>query len=327
MRAFVTGATGFLGSHLVDRLLGQGDEVHALARRTSNLRWLQGKKVQIHYGDVLGDLHGIEEGLKGVDLCFHVAGIIRAPRREIYFQINAEGTRNLFETILKVNPKIKKIVVVTSLAAHGPSRDGRPMNEEDPCRPITDYGESKWEEERVALQYKDRLPITMIRPPAIYGPRDEQILKYFQMVKRRVVIIPGRSPQRLNMAHAQDVVTGMLLAAESSRSTGETFFIGDSRDYEWGEVADLVGRTFGKRLFRIRIPISLLYLIGCFGEIVTRLTGRSVPFGMTNMKNFAQKNWTLDISKARKILGYEPAYSLEKGIAETANWYRENGWV
>ncbi|MBI2083412.1 MAG: NAD-dependent epimerase/dehydratase family protein [Deltaproteobacteria bacterium] len=327
MKAFITGATGFLGSHLVDRLLEKGWEVHVLARKSSNLRWLQGKNVKIFYGDVTGDRKGMEEGLRGVDVCFHAAGIIRAPRREIYEQVNVEGARNLLETVLKVNPAIKKVIVVTSVAAHGPARDDRPVTEEDSCHPVTDYGWSKLEEEKVALQYKDRFPITIIRPPAIYGPRDEQLLKYFKMVRRGILILPGEKGRQLNIAHVQDVVTGLILAAENPNSNGETFFIGDRRDYEWEDMGDLLIRALKKKVIKIRLIKPIVYLLGIVGELLTLITGRSMPFGRANMSNFIQKRWTLDISKARRILGYEPAHPLKEGFDETAKWYRENGWV
>jgi nucleoside-diphosphate-sugar epimerase len=217
--------------------------------------------------------------------------------------------------------------VVTSLAAHGPSRDGRVVNEEDPCQPVTDYGRSKLEEEKLALRYGDRLPITIVRPPAIYGPRDEQILRYFQIARWGLNILPGGENKRLNMVYVQDVVTGMILAAESSRSVGEIFFIGDNQDHDWEEIGASVGRALGRRLLTIKISTLLLYLIGLLGQILTRLTGRTYPFSMANMRNFSQRRWILDISKARRLLGYEPAYPIERGMQETVAWYREQGWL
>jgi nucleoside-diphosphate-sugar epimerase len=173
MKVFVTGANGFLGSHLVDRLLERGDEVHVLVRKTSNLQWLIGKDVRFHYGDVIGEGKGLRGGLQGVDVLLHVAGILRANRSRTYYEVNTQGTANVLEECLNVRPEIRRVVIVTSLAAHGPSPEGKTATEGDECHPIGDYAKSKRDAELVALKYADRLPVTVVRPPAIYGPRDE----------------------------------------------------------------------------------------------------------------------------------------------------------
>lgn len=327
-KAFVTGATGFLGSHLIDRLLEKGWEVHALVRKSSNLRWLSGKKINLYYGDVVGDLAALREGLKEVDLCFHLAGVIRAARPSDYDKVNAEGTRNVLESLLQVNPKVGKVVVVTSLAASGPAQNGRPLNETDDCRPVTDYGKSKLKAEKIAMSYCDRLPVTIIRPPGIYGPRDTQIYHYFKMATRGFIILPRGGERRLNLVHSDDVVQGILLAAESPQSTGETFFIGDGENYSWEEIVDQVSAAVRPRgVFKLRLPKSMGYLLGGGGEIFMRLTGQIIPINLTNIKNFFKGNWVLDIGKARRILGYRPTHPLAEGLQETAAWYRKQGWL
>lgn len=327
MKAFVTGATGFLGSHLVDRLLEEGWEVHALVRKSSSLRWLHGKAVNIHYGDVTGEERGLEEGLRGVDVCFHLAGVILAPQREMYFRINAEGTRNLMETTLRVNPKIKRVVVVTSLAAHGPGLNDDLATEDQACRPITPYGESKRDAELIALQYKDRLPVTIIRPPAIYGPRDKAILNYFKIAKTGFMPVPWGRETQLNLVHVRDVVTGILLAAAKDGADGEVFFVGDKRNYSWDEIVGIIESAGDKRIRRLRVPTPVAYVVGAMGQIFSLLTGKIVYASMANIRNFVQRNWALDISKAERLLGYQPACSLEEGIKETLDWYRREGWI
>ncbi len=326
MKAFVTGANGFLGSHLVDRLLERGDEVHTLIRRTSNLQWLIGKNVQFHYGDVTGDLKGLREGIAQVDVLFHVAGIIRALQPRTYYEVNAQATERILKTCLEVNPRLKRVVVVTSLAAHGPGVDDHPAREDDDCYPLTDYGKSKRDAEIIALKYADRLPVTIIRPPAIYGPRDDQIFDFFRIVRWGLAPLPGFGRRVLNLSHVGDVVTGLVLASESPKAPGEIFFVGEDRNYDWSEAADAIGAALHRRPLKVRLPETLIYGMGGISEIVGRVVRRSFPLNWDYAKNFLQRNWAVDIAKAKEILGFKPAFSLKEGAAQTADWYRSEGW-
>lgn len=330
MRAFVTGGNGFLGSHLVDRLLEAGSPVHVLIRKTSNLQWLLGKKIQCHYGDVREDLKGLEEGLQGVDVVFHVAGVIRARRRSTYYEVNAQGTQNVLEACLKVNPNIKRVVVVTSLAAHGPGTGLQPAHEEEECHPITDYGKSKRDAELITLRYQDRLPVTIIRPPAIYGPRDEQVFQFFRMIQKGLAFLPGQGKGILNLAHVQDVVSGLLLGAESPKAPGQIYYIGEDRNHQWREVVETIStftRPGGRKPITLHAPTPLVYVAAALSEAVTLATGKLLPLNLAYAKNFTQPNWALDVTKAQKNLGYRSAYPLEKGVQETMEWYRQEGWL
>lgn len=169
MKVLVTGASGFLGSHLVDFLLREGHSVHVLIRQTSNIQWLLGKKIQYHFGDLADSTAPLEKVVEGIELCFHVAGVIRANRPEDYFKTHRDGTRRLLDSLLKEKRSLKRVVIVSSIAAQGPGLEKGPIWEEDEPHPMTDYGQSKLEEEKVALGYRDRLPITIIRPPGIWG--------------------------------------------------------------------------------------------------------------------------------------------------------------
>lgn len=325
MKTFVTGASGFLGSHLVDRLCERGDEVHVLLRKTSNPRWLLERNIHYHYGDVLEDL---KEGLEGADLVFHVAGLLKARNPQTYYEVNTRGTAHLLEACLKSCPSVKRIVLVTSLAAHGPNSGDQAAREEDECHPLTEYGKSKRDAEIVAERYQDRLPITIVRPPAIYGPRDEQILSFFRLVKRGFVFLPGRGPHFLNLAYVKDVVKGLLLVSESPQAVGETFFIGDERNYEWREVGDTVAKAVGCRsTVKIPVPKALLYGVAGFAEIISWFTGRVLPLNIDYSRNFLQSHWTLDIGKAKRILGFRPDFSFSRGVEETVQWYEEEGWI
>lgn len=328
MKVFITGANGFLGSHLVDHLIEMGAEVHALVRRSSNLQWLLAKPVHFHYGDISEDSKGLQKGIQGAEWVFHLAGAIRAREAKTYYQVNAQGTANLLEAALRSNTPLKKIVVVTSLAAHGPGLNDHPATEEDECHPITDYGKSKRDAELITLRYADRLPVTIVRPPAIYGPRDEQVFHFFRMVKKGIALLPGWGSRILNMAYVQDVVAGILLAAENPKAVGEIFFIGEDRNYDWTEAADIIGQAVCRaRPLKIHLPKPLIYGAAGLAEGITRLTGSLLPLSLAYAKNFTQRNWALDISKAKRFLGFQSAYPLSRGAEETATWYRNEGWL
>lgn len=327
MRAFVTGANGFLGSHLVDRLLERGDEVHVLVRKSSNLRWLFGKDIQFHYGDVFsGHQKKLQEGIEGADVVFHLAGLLRSHRPSAYYEVNVRGTVNLLETCLE-NPSLKRVVIVTSLAAHGPNRAKQIASEEDECHPMGDYGRSKRDAELVSLKYASRLPISIVRPPAIYGPRDDQVLSFFQMVKRGVAFLPKSGEGILNMAHVEDVVTGILLAAEHPKALSEIFFIGEDINYSWKEAADAIGRAMERRPLKISVPSALVYTVCGIAETIGRVTKRTFPLNLAYADNFLQSNWALNVTKAKNLLGYAPKFSLERGAKQTAQWYFEEGWL
>lgn len=327
MKALVTGATGFLGSHLVDRLLQRKWEVHVLVRKRSDLKWLLGKKVHYHRGDLVGDPKGLREGLEGVDVCFHLAGVVAASRPSLYFEVNAQGTSELLESALKVNPGIKRIVMSSSLAAHGPCPNEEPAREDDDCHPITDYGRSKRDAELIAFRYMERLPIVLIRPPAIYGPRDNQVRHYFWMARHGFLPLPPGGRHLLNIAYVQDVVTGLLLAAEKAQAVGQIYFIGDQKNYGWEEVAEVIARSLNRRAWKFRIPLPIAYLASGVSGFLGWLRGGKTPLVRVNLKNFLAKNWSLDIRKAREELGYEPRHSLDQGVKETAAWYLENNWL
>lgn len=203
-KALVTGANGFVGSHLVEALLHRGYRVRCLVRKTSNLRWLSGLNVEYVYCDI-AEKDSLRDAVRGVDFVFHCAGLTKARNREEYFKANAEGTKNLVEVCLKHNPELKRFVYVSSQAAVGPGSDEKPLNEEAPCRPVTHYGESKLEGEKIVLAYVSRLPITIVRPPAVYGPRDTDILGFFKVANSRFRVSFGLGQSFLSLVYVKDL--------------------------------------------------------------------------------------------------------------------------
>ena len=328
MKAYVTGGTGFIGSHLVEQLADGGNHVTVLVRKTSNLRWLNhlGPKVQL----VTADLHNTDSlipTLKDVDVVFHLAGLTKALDTATYNHVNAEGTRNLLEACLHAQPPLKRFVYCSSLAAIGPSPNQTPICENTSPRPLTDYGKSKLEGEIITRDYAGRLPITIVRPPAVYGPRDTDIFIYFQFIRRGLMPIIGDENRLLSFVHVKDLVAGMYAAARSSRAVGEAYFLTDGVVHSWIEFAQTVARSMEKRPLRLGIPFFVLDGVATCTEVVSRITRRAPTLNRQKMLELKQPFWICDSTKAEEQFGYRPLYVLEKGIKETAEWYLENGWL
>ncbi len=327
MKIFVTGATGFVGSHLVDKLLEKGYEVYTLVRKTSNLQWLEGKNVKYVYGDLRGDLSDeLKSALKEADYVYHIAGAIMGLKREDYFRVNEGGTRNLLEAMVRVGAKPGRFLYLSSLAAVGPGEDMKPVTEEDEPHPVSWYGESKLAGEKVVKEYEKHFDITIVRPPPVYGPRDYGMLDVFRMLKYGIVSDIGKDTYT-NFVYVEDLVEGIILAAESEKGVGETFHIGDVENLATIEAFRRVARALGKRVISFKIPLPIVYVAAFFADLQMKITKKPQIFNLQKVAELKQTNWMMDISKARNMLGYQPRYRIEEGGKITYNWYIEHGWI
>ena len=332
MKAYVTGGTGFIGSHLVEQLVDQGYQVACLIRKTSNLRWLnrlltaKSPQVQLVMGD-LQDSDTLADHVQDVDLVFHLAGLTKAPDAAIYDRVNAEGTKHLIEACLGAQTSLDRFVYCSSLAAVGPSSDATPKAEDVTPQPLTDYGSSKLKGELMVREYADRLPITIIRPPAVYGPRDTDIFLFFQMINRGVIPILGDADKLLSLVHVKDLVAGIYAAAVSDRAIGETYFLTDGDIHTWGDIERVIADALEKRPFKVKVPFFLLDFISIFTEAAAKVTRQTPTLNRQKVQDLKQRFWICDSTKAKRELAYRPVYSLKKGIQETANWYRANDWL
>ncbi len=322
----VTGANGFVGSHLVEGLLDKGYQVRCLVRKTSDLKWLSGLEVEYVYGD-MADRNSLKAAITNVDIIFHSAGLTKAKTREDYFKANAEGTKNLIEVCLQENPKLKRFVYISSQAAVGPGADERPTDETAPCRPVSYYGESKLEGERIVLNYISRLPITIIRPPAVYGPRDTDMLGFFKVAKSGFRISFGRGESFISLVQVKDLIDGVILAAENPKAAGQTYFIADDRVYSWREAFSIIAGALDKKTIPLKIPKSVVFILAFLAENFCLLLGKTPAFNTQKAKEITQRYWGLNISKAKTELGFVPNFPLDKGAEETVKWYREKGWL
>ena len=332
MKAYVTGGTGFIGSHLVEQLVAQGYHVTCLIRKTSNLRWLnhlltaKSSQVRLVTGD-LQDSDILVDHVRDVDLVFHLAGLTKAPDTATYDRVNAGGTRCLIEACLAAQTDLDRFVHCSSLAAVGPSRDGTPQAEDVTPHPLTDYGRSKLKSEMVAREYADRLPVTIIRPPAVYGPRDVDIFLFFQMINRGVIPILGDADKLLSLVHVKDLVAGLYTAAISERAIDETYFLTDGEIHTWMGIERTIANALEKRPFRVKVPFFVVDFISILTEAAAKVKRETPTLNRQKVQDLKQRFWICDSTKAAKELGYRPTYFLQKGIQDTAAWYQANGWL
>jgi dihydroflavonol-4-reductase len=322
----VTGATGFIGAALVEALSRKDCSITCLVRSTSNTRWLQDIPAKYIVGD-LENADSTREAVQGIDTVYHLAGAIKAADRNGYFRANQVGTRNLLETISACAPELKRFVYVSSLAAAGPSPTGLALREDERPHPISWYGESKLQSEQEVLKFAKVFPVTILRPSAVYGPRDRETLMIFRMLKQGCLLTPGRFTRRFNLVYVDDLVSAIIRAGECDIPTGEIFFLSRAEVYTWDEIGLAIARVLGKTFRRISFPQGIAKMAGLAGDWWSRITGRSATINSQKVKELLQPFWVCDSSKAKKFLGFTPRIDLDSGIAKTVAWYQKQGWL
>jgi nucleoside-diphosphate-sugar epimerase len=270
------------------------------------------------------DRTSLREAVKDADRVFHLAGITKAVKEKAYFEINASGTENLIRTCLENNPRLQKFIYVSSQAAAGPCRNGDKKRESDQCEPVSAYGQSKRMGEELALAHAHEIPLVILRPTGVYGPRDKDFYTLFKWVSKRIK--PCFSG-KVSLCYVQDVVQAILLAAESQTKSGEIFFLSDGTDYLMREVGDVFARTMGVRPLSIPIPKWLIFGIASLSEYLSALSGKPPLMSKGMAEQIVQKDWTCDITKAKTVLGFTPQYQLSRGAKLTYQWYKNQKWL
>ena len=322
----VTGGTGFVGSHLVERLVAEGHRVRCLVRRTSSLAYLPVGKVELAYGEVALN-RGLREAVEGVGLVFHVAGVTKARRPSEYHQGNTQGTANLLRALEAGGQPGVRFIHVSSLAAVGPSPDATPLNEDAPPRPLTHYGRSKLEAERAVERSPLRANAIIVRPPVVYGPRDTDVLKFFRAAARGWLLRIGRQESYVSIVHVEDLVDGLLAAARSSHGEARSYFIANSEPVSWDEFAGLVAELAGRRLRTVCVPASVAWMIGLLAELGSRFAARPSILSREKIREARCRYWVCDPSRARLELGFTVKKTLHEGVAETLDWYKIRKWL
>ena len=324
--AVITGANGFVGSHLVDLLLENNYRVRCIIRKTSNLRWLENKNIEI-FDTGLFDKEGLRKAFKDAEYIFHVAGVVKSKKPEGYFKGNVDTTKNLLESALEFKDSIKRFVVVSSQTATGPSLNGKPVNEETRCNPITTYGRSKLAEEKLAQTYMDKIPITICRAPAVYGERDTEILIFFKTFNKGLMTSIGFDKKKVSLVHVSDLVKGFLLASTNIKAKNEIYFISSEKYYTWEEIGNVTSNIMGKNPIKVKVPHSVVFSIAGIAQFFAVFSSNPATLNIEKAKDITQNSWTCDTSKAIRDLNYHQEVSIEEGIKRTVDWYKKMKWI
>lgn len=324
MKAFVTGGTGFIGSHLADHLIESPEytDVRCLVR--SDEKWLSGKSYTPIRGD-LTSVSALRKAMTDVDTVFHLAGVVSAPTQKEFNRANVDAT----ETLLRVADQcgVKNLVILSSLAAAGPS-SGTPRTEEEPMQPVSMYGRSKQKMEKMIHNVTDerKMSVKILRPPAVYGPREDQIYTLFKLMKFGVtpMVGNGKTP-RLSIVYVTDVVKGILDAARMDSSGIHTYFISGQISC-WQEIKEIADTVLGKQSLALRLNPTLVKKVAGAIETTATLFG-SYPVVNRDKAREMILEWTCSTQKAEKELGYTPAVPLDEGISRTLHWYKKHNWL
>lgn len=321
-KVLVTGGTGFVGSHVVDALLQAGFLARCSIRATSNQRWLAGKRVDLVQADLRmpGQL---EAAVAGVDAVIHCAGLTRGSR-EALLSANRDGTRALVEACQATGRRMR-FVFCSSQAAAGPGTLVRPRQASDPPAPATDYGESKLASEDVVARAGD-LDVVVLRPVAVYGPRDEDTLTFFKLAARGITVIPGLRRRVVQLVHVRDLASALVKAVDRPQRSGDAFCIAHPEVVDWDQLAGAMREATGRNAIKLRVPSFALRLIGAAAEMVG---GEGLPGRIDRRKatDMSERAWTCDVERAMQELEWSPAYDIRDGFRDSVNWYRQEGWL
>ncbi len=331
-RALVTGATGFVGSNLVAELRARGWTVRCLVREPNRASALVALGADVQRGS-LQDADSLAAAVPEVDVVFHVAGRVSALKRQEFFVDNVEGTRAVMNACAE-RPTPPTVVMVSSLAAGGPSLLGTPRREADTSAPVSAYGSSKLGAEQAATKFAERVPLSIVRPPVVFGPGDRNSLTLFKSVAlMRMHLVPGLRKMPMSVVHVADLCDALIQIAERGVRVQEDtlsagiYYITSGRTITYGELGRLAAAGMGSKVLVVPAPRIIFWLTGGAAEILARIRRRSGILNWDKMREAMATGWECSDEKLRRELGYAPTTPLEQRFSDTAAWYREQGWL
>lgn len=324
MKVLVTGATGFLGGHLSEALLARGHEVRALVRASSKRDQLERLRIPCVEA-VLEEGKGLDAALEGMDAVIHAAGIVKALSAEVFHWVNVDGTAHLLEASVKAG--IKRFVLVSSLAAHGFRTDGKVRGLDEASAPVTLYGKSKRAGEEVTLRYADKLPVSILRPPAIYGPGDQEMFAFFQSIQRRVAPYLVNKDHALSLVYVKDCASAAVAILEQDTGSGHIYYAEDGAQHSQATFAAQIARELNVKPLPLVVPLPVLKAAAWFSERSGHFRGKAVMLTRDKVNELKQPYLICSADALKAATDWRPAYDLEKGVRETAAWYRQAGWL
>ena len=330
----VTGASGFIGSFIIEEALARGMEVWAAVRKSSSRASLTDSR--IHFIELtLSDPDALRKELDGkrFEYVVHAAGVTKCKDKEEFHRTNTLGTMHLVEALLDTCPELKRFVYLSSLSIFGPIREQQPytdIKDSDTPQPNTQYGLSKLAAEQFLDGLSDKgkaFPYVVLRPTGVYGPREHDYFMMAKSISQHIDFAAGYRQQDITFVYVTDVVQAVFLALEKGRIGGK-YFLTDGEVYQSRTFSDLLQKELGNPwLLRVKAPIWLLRIVTFFGDHWGRLTGKVTALNNDKYHIMRQRNWRCDIQPSRDELGYQPQVTLEEGVRRSVAWYKENKWL
>ena len=326
MKVLLTGASGFVGSHILDSLRARGIATAVLLRPGSNKRFIEAHLSQLAlYTGSINDPQSLKAALREVTHVIHCAGCVRALRLPEFYEVNHIGTRNVVEAINQRPGQIQRLIHISSLAVGGPATPDRPAREDDPPHPVSDYGKSKHAGEQEVRQCKSDYVI--LRPPAVYGPRDEAFLPFFKAIKAHIQLRVGSSPLALSLVYVKDLAEAVAGCLTPAAAAGKTFYAASAEITNAHAMADEMALQIGTWTLKIPLPNAALWPVCQMQAAISRLTGRPGVLSGQKYVELTAPGWVCDPARLRQELGIVCPTGLRAGLAETLAWYRQHGWL
>lgn len=326
MRVLITGASGFLGSHIAEQFAAAGHQVRLLLRRSSSREFLT-----FAHGEAIGDVTDADSllpAVEGADAVVHPAGLIKARNEAEFRAVNEEGTANLIKAIEERTPGLRRFVYISSVSAHGPSPGGRPRPPEAEPKPVSAYGRSKLGGERATRSSALADRSVIFRMPVIYGPRDPALLPFFKAVHYRIAPLLRGGRNRLSVIYAGDAAKAVLEATTAEANVGgKTYSPEDGATYAWRDLLSAIETASGRRALMLPVPLAAYQAAGLASELFGRITGRAQVFDRDKVREMRRRAWVCSSRTLRDDLGWRPSVQMEEGARLTHRWYREAGWL
>ena len=327
MKVLLTGANGFVGSHIFDQLLARQIPTAVLLRPSSDRRFISERLpgAEVRTGGI-DQPASLPAALAGVTHVIHCAGATKALSSNGFFTVNQLGTRHLIEAVNRLGPQIQRFVHISSIAAAGPATAGKPVRESDEPSPVSDYGRSKLAAEREVMEHC-KPDWVILRPPAVYGPRDGEFLRLFKAVKSHLRPCFGGGRQQLSLVYVEDLAAAVLVALTHSASSRKIFFAGSPEVVTAVELGERIAAEVKSWTMPLPLPNAVLWLACQWAELVSQMTRKANVLNAQKFAELTAPGWVCDVSRLKVELGVECRTPLRDGLAKTLAWYRAQGWL
>lgn len=327
MKVLLTGANGFVGSHILDLLRARDIPVTVLLRAQANTSLIQRQlsRVQVVTGG-LTDSASVRQALQGATHVIHCAGLTKALRVQEFYEVNQNATRHLVTAINELNPPLERLVLISSLAAAGPANASQPIGEQDAPRPVSEYGKSKLGGEQ-AVRENCRVPFVILRPPGVYGPRDGEFLRLFKAVKSHLLPTIGGDRQALSLVYVKDLAAAAVHCLAHPAAANQTYFVAADEVVTAGQMAAEIARLLQAWTIPLPLPVAGLWPMAAWQELVSHLTGKANVLSFQKLAELRAPGWVCDASRIKRELGFDASVRLQQGVAETLKWYQTEKWL